>query len=234
MKDLTIFILGHEKEEIKNTCSLIKEKSYLKLVPVNLNDLDLSNYPENYNTKLLSENRFFLCDWNIETEYVGIISYSWPRKFARFNLKMIPDQVLKDIDKNKVIVPARTSPPPIDKNWMELSERCHSGIGVYLEELASFMNYKNWNQKATFWCNTFFCHRDVYFNFLKDWRLMFGYLHLKYQMNFNYDCMKEYTDDKRRPAYLLERATMMHFAERNAASQFLIEQFSAKTINKFI
>lgn len=218
MKDLTIFVLGHEKEAIKKTSSILKEKSFLKIVPVNLNDLELPDYPEKYNSKFLSENRFFLCDQDIQTEYVGLISHSWPKKYNRFNLKIVPDRVLQSIDKNKVIAPATTN------NWLGYTEESHPGMYCYLEELASFMNYKNWNCKITFWCNTFFCHRDAYYNFIKDWRLMFNYLHLRYQMNFNYGCVKEYSDYQRKPAYILERATMMHFSE----SSLEVEQYNCK------
>ncbi len=108
MSNLTLFVLGHEKEAIKNTCSLIKEQPNLKVVPVNLEDCDLSNYPEHYNTKLLSENRFFLSDWNVETEYVGAISYAWPEKYD-FNLNLLSKKVLQGISENKVIAPATTS-----------------------------------------------------------------------------------------------------------------------------
>jgi len=211
MSNLTLFVLGHEKEAIKNTCSLIKEKSYLKLVPVNLNDLDLSNYPENYNTKLLSENRFFLCDWNIQTEYIGIISYSWPKKFRAFNLNSIISNIFYQINEEKVLAPRIA-----DKDWPENSEKeHHAGIEFYLKELSLFMDYGDRWRSYSLWCNTFFCHKNTYDLFLKDWRLMFGYLDEKYKMNFNFDCSKEYVNEERKAAYLLERATMMYFAQSN-------------------
>lgn len=223
MSNLTLFVLGHEKEAIKNTCSLIKEQPNLKVVPVNLEDCDLSNYPEHYNTKLLSENRFFLSDWNVETEYVGAISYAWPEKYD-FNLNLLSKKVLQGISENKVIAPATTSAD----HWLKMTEKCHAGMMPYLEELASFMNYdKKWKSEPTFWCNSFFCHRDVFFNFVKNWRLMFDFLNIRYKMNFNFNCVEKYSDKERKPAYLLERATMMHFAE----SSFQVIQYNQQKFN---
>ena len=217
MSNLTLFVLGHEKEDVKNTCSLIKDNSYLKVVPVNLEDLNLSKYPEKYNSKFLSESRFFLCDWNIETEYVGVISSSWPRKFSDFCLNSFINKVIfYQINEEKVLALSKA-----DKDWPEISEELHhDGIKFYLKELSLFMNYGDRWRSDSLWCNTFFCHKDVYYNFIKDWRLMFGYLDKKYKMNFNFDCSKKHVDEERKAAYLLERATMMYFAQ----SHFYIEQ----------
>jgi hypothetical protein len=204
MKDLTIFILGHDENQIKRTQDLLPGKSF----SINLENLNLSKYPEKYATKFLSENRFFLCDWNIETEYVGFIPASWPDKFKRFNLEKVPSKVIQCIEPNTVIAPI------VSDKWVAESEEFHPGMTPHLKELASFMNYKNWTSKSL-WCNTFFCHKSTYESFLKDWRLMFGYLNNKYEMNFSYSCEADYLDEERKPAYLLERATMMFFAENS-------------------
>lgn len=202
MEDLTIFILGHDERQIKRTQDLLPNKS----LPINLNNLDLSEYPKRYATKLLSESRFFLCDWQIETEYVGFITASWPDKFKHLNLSMVPKRVNQFINPNTVIAPL------ISDKWVAESEEFHPGITPYLKELASLMNYSRWDSRSL-WCNTFFCHIEAYELFLEDWRFMFNYLHKKYEMNFSYSCEADFVDEERKPAYLLERTTMMFFAE---------------------
>lgn len=205
MKSITLFVLGHEKEQIKNTINKIQSNDHVKIVPVNLSELSL----EKYNDNSLCEGRFFLCDWKIDTTYVGVITASWAKKYSQGGMNVVPikslmRRIIYKLSPNVIIGPDKVY------DWIEKSEKDHPGLKNIIIEVSKHMEYDINSFGCSLLANNFFCHRNVFKTLTEEWRKMFAYLTNKYELNFPFEV--GIYDNNRKPAYLLERLTMIYLS----------------------
>lgn len=191
--DLTLYVLGHERgrlDEIADAPSI--RKTFLPTLD-RRNDLAESRL---FQSGILDE---------CETEYVGLCSQSWNRKYKGFcrgigelhRLRMSPN----------VVWAARVA----SSEWARDSDKWHPGMGAIIDEMARIWEVAD-VQRASVWSNNFICHRGVVLDLLAHWRSMFASLFDKYGWTPPYS-VSGY-DGSRHWSYLAERISMLYFTKR--------------------
>lgn len=193
---LNIFVLHNDPKFLNQ----IYDRPYL--TKVNLGNLNVGQFQVNE----LCENRIYLSNL-IKTphEYIGFASARWNWKYKGIlhleDMNLLRNQLRPDT----VYIAEET---PVD--WKRHSESSHPGISKFIQELEDLTGLTAHGR--SFWANNFICHRKVFEDFLRFWRKVFYHIHNKYGLNFDFNIGWGNSDVK--PAYLLERITVLYFANR--------------------
>lgn len=171
MLKLQLYVVGHDPVALRRVCSPL-------LIPhaaVDLNDLGLHGDLAN---NQLAESRFFLSQLAQKplADYVGVFTYRYDEKFHDRKTK------LRDMQRLTALGPNRVYAPCISQvGWLDNSDEHHPGIRDLLVEVADTfeLSYQRFDRRAPF-CNNFLMSREMYLEFIEDWRMVFDYLHTKY------------------------------------------------------
>jgi hypothetical protein len=211
--DLTIYVLGHEAEQFE----VIKNRPYLK--SVRLDELVVGDYQRND----FAESRFFFTDFerHITTNYVGLASASWNKKYSyrRGQMQVHMVDFLHRLD----FQPDRVWAGRIaNENWRKFSEWAHPGIKYYLDfvEKITGLDAKG----KSLWSNNFICHKEVMIDFVEYFRKTWDALNEECKWRFAYDC--RITDNSRLSGMLAERVSMYYWRSRTDLDLVQIEQIS--------
>lgn len=168
---------------------------------IKANHLDYCNLNDLPFDPSLAENRFFLSDIHIQSEYIGIASASWNDKYPT-SIKL---ENLNDLSFEESIVYA---PDLSNKFWLLDSEKVHPGMFKILILLSEKFNLDI--SKSTLWANNFICHKKVFKDFLSFWKEAYNFC-IEEKL-FNYHVGAE--NMHRHAAYLGERLTCLYFSSR--------------------
>jgi|GEM_PF-2863386 len=192
--DLTLLVLGHERERLK-TCQNVPHAKC-----VYLPDIDADNS--------LAESRIFASNHiaNAGTEYVGLCTARWNEKYAG---ECRPLERLHELPMGVSRVWAAR---PAEPDWLELTERDHPGMRRILEYLAGAMGARNPKRRSV-WSNNLIAHWSVVRG-LQDWVWRgLGLAFAEFGPKPRYGMAGW---DKTRPlSYLAERISMLYFCMRD-------------------
>lgn len=191
----------HINDEIINS---VDDKLHIK--KINLNSLKIDEKYKEIEDELC-ENRFYLSKEyeKTNTPYIGLGSARWNEKYPyQIQLEKLPKL---HYELHPRIVWAAQ---PTDRHWAEQSEYLHKGMMKYIKELADRKSMYIVAGRS-FWSNNFICHKDVFYDFIEFWWDSYNYLYDKYKLDFDFET---YENHNLKPAYLLERITVLYFSNR--------------------
>ena len=208
---IKIFICGHEDRDLSRLTK------HPHLVPINLNKLDIE-----HQFNQLAENRIFLSDLPTQgnQEYIGFGTYRWNDKFRDCMPLENLYKIYQACSKRTVWVPLIAR----NDEWIRVTERFHPGMMGLVQEAADFMGVSIMSG-TTFWTNCFICHRDVYEDFVREWRRVFFYFHKKYDLNIPFTSNPPYHAQVKQAAFFYERITMLYFLNRTDLSIYQINPY---------
>ena len=217
MTSLSIFVLSHDLE------LLAAVPARPELRRVHLTDLGLEGETAD-NT--LAESRFFLSSraLDVTTEYVGVVSARYDEKFVPRGLVTL-EQLAQGVI-TPFLTPRRVFAPAItgrDGEWVERSEAIHPGMTLLVREASELIPDVDLSRRTLF-ANSFIAHRDVYQEFVADFRALFATFHERYGLEFPHtyrcshcgtelDCGHGRYQRDRHPSYFLERITALWFSQ---------------------
>jgi|LakMenEpi03Aug12_release.lakeMendotaPanAssembly.Ray.scaffolds.fasta_scaffold67397_6 hypothetical protein len=209
--DLTIYVLGHQEKQFE----LIKNRSYIHMVRLDL--LEVGNFQRND----FAESRFLFTDFesNIATNYVGLASASWNKKYIynKDQLKVCTVDFLHRLE----MQPQRVWAAMVaDKDWKKFTEWVHPGIDKYLNTIEEITEINP--HSKSLWSNNFICHKDVMIDFLRYFRNAWTTLNDKYNWQFDYE--SKLNDKTRLSGMLAERVSMYYWASRKDLEILQIDQ----------
>ena len=183
-------MIGH----IEETLNIIPKRDFL--FPINISTIDIP-----HQTNLLAESRQYFIKVK-DCEYIGFLSAN-RNKYN--NCK--PIERMDELDYQPNIVYGGHLAP---EDWYSSTLRWHPGMKELLDELANFTGLKL--EGISIWANNFVCHKSVYDDFIIYWHKCFDYFYQKYGYDLPFDIGT--FEAKRKPAYFLERFTILYFANR--------------------
>lgn len=199
-RDLMVFALGHSEESL----GFIPDRPWIRKTDLN----QLPTCVENKND--MAENRIFLTE---ETyfencpEYVGVLTWQYDMKYSWLLPYSELDEILPELSPETAFG-AEFSPLHISE-WVDYTISYHKTIREYLDDLAHFAGLPLHNSPS-FWANNFICHKSVFFDYIRLFKRVHAKMQEKHGNKFAY-----YAEDQRRvPAYLYERLTMLYFSNR--------------------
>jgi hypothetical protein len=212
---LSIFVLSHDDALL----AAVPARSELR--PVDLRDLGLAG---DLATNSLAESRFFLSELalDVTTEYVGVLSARHDEKYAPRALTL--DQLAQGAI-TPYLRPRRVFGPLVTGfggRWVEGSDRVHPGLTALVREAAEEIPGVDVS-RPTVLASSFIAHRDVYLEFIADFRRLFDTFHARYGLDFPHvyrcsTCGTVFEDGHgryqrdRHGAYFYERVTALYFA----------------------
>ena len=201
---ISIFACGHNKKMLN---SVPKSPEFIK---VDLTKLPIGNLQRNE----FCESRLWLSNLPdlIKTDYAGQISANWNNK-AYLNKLPTMDNLVEKI--NPLLEKSRTIVSyPTYTCWADSSESDHPGMGNLIKELCDKFN---WEVANSGWSSSFFCSKEIWFEFLKRWRIAFTYIWTKYGTDLPFSVSNALIE--RKYALFLERLTMLTIS--NIPSNFI-------------
>lgn len=192
--DLTLFVLGHERERFKTVPTLPHIRH------VFLPDLDESNS--------LAESRVFLSRLidDCQSEYVGLCTARWDEKYSD---ECLP---LKDLHRLRMRRDVVWAARPSVADWVERTDDNHRGMAAILRRLATELGVADVRRSAP-WSNNFICHADTMTEILAWWRKCWRVIEAEFGRppRIPYAAPEGTT---RHHSYLAERLTMLYFCSR--------------------
>jgi hypothetical protein len=213
---LSIFVLSHDDALL----AAVPARSELRRV--DLRDLGLAG---ELATNSLAECRFFLSEraLDVTTEYVGVLSARHDEKYAPSGVltleQLAQGAITPYLRPRRVFAPLITGP---GGQWVEGSDLVHPGLTALVREAAEQIPGADVSRR-TMLASSFIAHRDVYLEFIAEFRRLFETFHARYGLDFPhvYRCSRcgtvfegghgRYQRD-RHGAYFYERVTALYFA----------------------
>ena len=207
MNKLKVFVLAGQDFLLAE----IPDRPFIEKVDLSV----LEGVPWDLHWNCFAESRFYLSNRIARStllideapEYIGVAAHSWNRKFP-FVLPVEKLDELK-LEPNVVWCAAIAG-----EGWAAESDHHHPGMSEILTVLAEKAGLKKIAGPA-FYCNNFIAHRSVVESFVTWFKKWAVWVHDEYGPIPPY-LVNQTRGDKPllHPAYLMERLTMLYFANR--------------------
>lgn len=208
---MKVFVAGFSEQHRSSAPAL----GHLEFV--NLSALQVGPLQDNR----LSEHRIFVSDKfeRAGADYVGLATWRWSVKCRH----LIGLEEFTQLPLERDVVWAAWP----DDNWYRQSCIDHRGIRPYLDEMlglaAEQLGTKVSAEGRGLLANQFVCHASVYAGFQQFFRRIFGVMHARHGMS--YDFWVSDKDRPRVPAVLYERIAAIYFSNR---ADLVVKQMPAK------